>query len=487
MNLIPSASLVKQSLSSHSWLGLMVGALMYLVCLSGTLVVFYPELERWEQPQIQEVQDYDPATLERAYHELVASGIEVTEHMFVNLPSPESPRARISTEKEGWFINPDGSRGELVNHEWTHLLINLHLYLHLPESFGMYIVCALGAILCGLIVSGLIAHPRIFRDAFVLRLGGSKHLEQADIHNRLSVWSSPFQLMIAITGAYFGFAQVVGMVFAGIYTNGDLDKLFGQVFGEEPKLEQKLTPIALSKAINRTREMAPGATPLYITIEEAGKPGQFLLVGTQLPDRLIYVEQYRFDTAGNFIDKVGYSDGPPGRQIVYSTYRLHFGHFGGFSVKVLYFILGLAMSIVSVTGFNVWLAKRKRRDFLNNVWAGLVWGTVPALALSAVALVLLGIPGTPVFWIVVAIACAIAQRWNDETLAKRRLQIAGAAAIAALVVGYLVKFGGAAFTPIPIGVNASMLASAAVLLLMGMKRAAPAVTSLREPDPAAAE
>ncbi|HEY5760422.1 MAG TPA: PepSY-associated TM helix domain-containing protein [Steroidobacter sp.] len=487
MNFIPSASLVKQSLSSHSWLGLMVGALMYLVCLSGTLAVFYPELERWEQPQIQETQNYDPAVLERAYHEIVASGVEVTEHMFVNLPSPESPRASISSEKEGWFINPDGSRGELVNHEWTHLLINLHLYLHLPESFGMYIVSALGAILCGLIVSGLIAHPRIFKDAFVLRLGGSKHLEQADIHNRLSVWSSPFQLMIAITGAYFGLAQVISMVFAGIYTNGDIEKLFGQVFGEEPKLEQKLTPIALSKAINQTREMAPGTTPLYVTIEEAGKPEQFLLVGTQLPDRLIYVEQYRFDTAGNFIDRVGYTDGPPGRQIVYSTYRLHFGHFGGFGVQLLYFILGLAMSIVSVTGFNVWLAKRKKRDFLNNVWAGFVWGTVPALALSAIALVLLGIPGTPVFWIVVAIACAIAHRWNDETLAKRRLQMAGAVTIAALIVGYVVKFGAAAFTPVPIGVNASMLAGAAVLLMMGMKRATPAVTSLREPDPAAAE
>jgi uncharacterized iron-regulated membrane protein len=487
MNLIPSASLVKRSLSSHSWLGLMVGALMYLVCLSGTLAVFYPELERWEQPQIQEVPDYDPAKLERAYHELVASGVEVTEHMFISLPSPESPRASISNEKEGWFINPDGSRGERVNHEWTHLLINLHLYLHLPESFGMYVVSALGAILCGLIVSGLIAHPRIFKDAFALRIGGSKHLEQADIHNRLSVWSSPFQLMIAVTGAYFGFAQVMAFVFAGIYTNGDTTQLFGQLFGDEPQLEQTLTPIALSKAINQTREMAPGTTPLYVTIEEAGKPGQFMLVGTQFPDRLIYVEQYRFDTAGNFIDKVGYSDGPPGRQIVFSIYRIHFGHFGGFGVKMLYFILGLAMSVVSVTGFNVWLAKRKRRDFLNTVWAGLVWGTVPALALSAISLVLLGIPGTPVFWIVVAIACAVAHRWNDETLAKRRLQIAGAVTIAALVVGYVVKFGGAAFIPIPIGVNASMLATAAVLLLMGMKRATPELTSLRAPDPAAAE
>src|SRR4029453_2730879 len=116
---------------------------------------------------------YDPAVIERAYHEIVTSGVQLTEHMFVQLPTKEAPRAAISTEKEGWFINPDGSRGEKVNHEWTHLLINLHLYLHLPQTFGMILVSALGAILCGLVVSGLLAHPRIFKDAFVLRLVGS--------------------------------------------------------------------------------------------------------------------------------------------------------------------------------------------------------------------------------------------------------------------------------------------------------------------------
>jgi hypothetical protein len=33
------------------------------------------------------------------------------------------------------------------------------------------------------------AHPRIFKDAFRLRIGGSVRLEQADLHNRLSVWA----------------------------------------------------------------------------------------------------------------------------------------------------------------------------------------------------------------------------------------------------------------------------------------------------------
>lgn len=59
-----------------------------------------------------------------------------------------------------------------------------------------------------------------------------------------------------------------------------------------------------------------------------------------------------------------------GKQVVYSMYYLHFGHFGGFAVKLIYTILGLALTVVSVTGINIWLARRRHRDALNDLWRG---------------------------------------------------------------------------------------------------------------------
>lgn len=184
-------TLVKQPLASHSWIGVTIEALMYLVCLSGILAVFYPEFERWEQPSVPETTDYDPAAVASAYREIVASGEPLTHHMFVALPTEAVPRTSISSENQGWFLEPDGSLGPVVGHDWTQMLIDLHLYLHLPHNSGMVVVSALGTLLCGLIISGFLAHPRLIKDAFLLRLGGSRHLEQADIHNRLSVWGAP--------------------------------------------------------------------------------------------------------------------------------------------------------------------------------------------------------------------------------------------------------------------------------------------------------
>ena len=47
---VSAGSLAKRSLQSHTWLGLVVSAVMFLICLSGTIAVLHKEFERWEQP-----------------------------------------------------------------------------------------------------------------------------------------------------------------------------------------------------------------------------------------------------------------------------------------------------------------------------------------------------------------------------------------------------------------------------------------------------
>ncbi|MGE0625572.1 MAG: PepSY-associated TM helix domain-containing protein [Pseudomonadales bacterium] len=466
MKFVPGATLVRQSLASHSWIGVLVGALMYLVCLSGTLAVLYPEFERWEQPYVAETTSISAQRVEQAYRQLVASGEPVTHHMFVSLPTADMPRASISSENGGWFLNPDGSLGSAVSHDWTHMLIHLHLYLHLPETFGMVVVSALGALLCGLVVSGFVAHPRLFKDAFVLRLGGSRHLEQADIHNRLSVWGAPFHLMIGITGAYFGLAALVSFLLAAAYFDGDTEALAAAAYGEERVLSQAARPPAIARALDEMNRIAPEARPFYVTVEEADVPEkQWLIVGARHAGRLIWAEQYHFDAAGSYLGKVGYSDGDVGRQAIFSVYRIHFGHFGGPGVKVLYLVLGLALTVVSVTGINVWLARRRGRDHLNDLWSGFVWGAPPALGLTAIAQVLLGIPSTLVFWAALTAAMAWAVRVRDENASRYQLQALTAGVLVLLVAGYAARFQMDALRVVPLGINAGILAAAAVFAL----------------------
>lgn len=468
MRLIPSPELVRQALAAHSWLGLLVGALMYLVCLSGTLAVFHEEFERWEQPHVPEAARYEPAALELAVDEVLDNGTALTEHLYLTLPTPAIPRAAVSTDNEGWFVNADGSLGERASHEWTHLLQHLHLYLHLPESWGMVLVSALGALLAGLIVSGFIAHPRILRDAFSLRLGGGR-LEQVDIHNRLSVWGAPFHLVIAITGAWFGLVTLTLGVVA--FSRGeDPQAMIEAVYGAEPSLQQDTRHAAVAAALQQLPTLSPQGRPLYMTMHAAGTPQQFMEFAVLQPGRLIYAENFRFDTRGRFLEKLGFSDGETGRQMVYSVYRLHFGHFGGFAVKVLYALLGLALTVVSVTGINIWLERRKRRDWINHAWPGFVWGCGAGLAASAIAQVVLGVAGTPILWLGLAFAIAVGFRLQDTRRTRCVLQLATAALLVLLVLGHVLRFGAdQAFGAAGIGINLALLATAGLLGWLGLR------------------
>ncbi len=471
-----SPALVKKSLASHSWVGLLIGALMYLVCLSGTLAVFYHEFERWEQPHIEEYLDYNPAHIERAYKEALRNDSADTHHMFMILPTEENPRATVSSDTEAWFINADGSLSEPVSHSWKDLLVNLHLYLHLPMGFGMVVVSILGALLCGLIISGFLAHPRIFKDAFSLRLKGSRHLEQADIHNRLSVWGAPFHLMIAVTGAYFGLAALLAALFATASFDGDTDAVIAEVYGAEPALHQPVEPAAIETILTQMDTIAPEATPFYVTLEDVNTPEQYVIVGATHPGRLIYAEQYRFDTAGNYLSKVGFSDGEPGRQAIFSVYRIHFGHFGGFAVKILFGILGLALTVVSVTGINIWFARRKTRDCLNNLWTGFVWGTPAALVFTAITEVIFSLPSIGLFWLALVASMAFAQWLDNDARGKKILLVVTAALSLVLVVGYVLIFKQAALTSTALMINGALIAMAALFLVMAQRLNKPAAT-----------
>lgn len=434
-----SSVLVKQSLSSHSWLGLAVSVLMYIVCLTGTLCVVYPQLQRWEQANMPESADYDIAAVERALNLAVADESLLTDHLYLYLPTEDAPRLSLANERKEWLINSDGTLGETVHHPWTEFLINMHVYLTIPGTAGLILVSMLGAMLCALIVSGILAHPSIFRDAFKFRLGKGSRLEQVDIHNRLSVWGTPFYLLIAITGAYFGLViPVLGAVSA--VTGKNPVEIQASVFGEEPEVYQR-GDLQLVTAFDAMKGIDPEAKPFRVILHDAGSPEQFFEILASHPQRMIYSETYRFDATGNYLGKVGFSDGEPGRQIVYSMYYLHFGHFAGYISKTIYFLLGLGLTVVSVTGINIWLRKRSHRDALNELWVSVVWGVPLALLVAMVTSFTAGFVSVPLFWANLVAVMIYCLRARDERICKRQLHIANAIAVALVLVLHGIHFG----------------------------------------------
>ncbi|WP_404368686.1 PepSY-associated TM helix domain-containing protein [Sphingomonas sp. MMS24-J45] len=384
-------TLVQRALAGHAAIGLLVSGLLYIIALTGTLVVIHDRWQRWEQPGIAEMPTLSPVAAQSAMRAVLAqdanTGKSRTTHLYIRMPNAALPRAVVTTDHGGWYVDGSGRVAGREAHSWTEMLIALHEYLHLPQIWGMIIVGALGVALAALLVTGILAHPRIVRDAFRLRTRHDPQIARADWHNRLGVWTLPFALAVTLTGAFIGLGSVGFTVLARAYTGGDLTRVYAPIFGQEPATDAKAAPLPdVAAALRLLAIRVPTAKPTYVIVHDPGTRGQHIQVIAEHPRRLIYGETYRFDARGDWRGAVGLSDGAVGQQVAASSYNLHFGNYGGLPIEIAYMVFGLALCVITSTGTTLWLAKRRRRGLgsarLESCWAAVIWGTPLALILA---------------------------------------------------------------------------------------------------------
>ncbi len=391
---------IKNHLSAHRWLGVAFAAVLYLLCLTGTLLVFSNEIERWEHPGVEEFTQLDATAIARAYeHGMQRVNSELTT-FWVVLPTPSLPRAHVSAGGQEWHLDNQGNLLDKPTVPWLDMLIHLHYYLHLPENFDMIVVAIFGVILLSLSISGVLAHPSIIKDAFKYRRGKSERIEHTDLHNRLGVWGLPFNVMIAITGAFIGLFSVFLAFSAPLFYDNNSAKIIEKIYGKDIQITDQAEIFNIQSMLNELHIRVPEANPIYFAFQHPGTDKQYVEIAATLPGRLIYSEIYRFEASGKFINDQALADGPVGREVAYSVYRLHFGAFGGLTIKILYLIFGLALCNVCISGVNIWFSRQNHQSMLNQLWRAVTWGSPLALALSAL-FVNTGIFTNPtrVFWI----------------------------------------------------------------------------------------
>jgi uncharacterized iron-regulated membrane protein len=390
---------VQAVLAGHSALGLAFATLIYLVCLSGTLSVFLLEYHRWEQPNAPIVRG--PLT-DDAINEATWAGhgqalIDgAAQDLILTAPTATFPRFGVFyfnalNHREGeWIADADGKLRLREEAPWSEFIGDLHTQLHLPRTLGAFIVGLIGVALLSSLISGLLAHPRIFKDAFAFRWGGSKRLQEADLHNRLGVWGLPFHFVVTLTGALLGLATLIMGVLALAAYNGDSQKAYSEILGPRGVATGKPGPVPdVRPMIAKVRAMKPDAELVRIHFQHIATSGQMVHVHMRTPGHLAFYNSYYFDADGKYLGEGGMEEGGVGQQIVGVLQPLHYGWFGGLGTKIIYAVLGLALTIVTQTGVTIWLARRRDKgrpaERWERIWTAVVWGQPAALALTAFA------------------------------------------------------------------------------------------------------
>ncbi|WP_217430896.1 PepSY-associated TM helix domain-containing protein [Sphingomonas bacterium] len=390
-----AVSLVRRALAGHAALGLLAAALIYVIALTGTLAVIHDQWQRWEQPTVPEFTVLSSAAAQAAMTAAANRGGRTATNVTLQMPTADLPRAIVTTDAGAWYVDGSGRTAARVAAGWTDFVISLHERLLLPASWGFAMVGAIGVALASLAATGVLAHPRIVRDAFRLRWQQGAHIARVDWHNRLGVWALPFTVAVALTGAILGLGTIGFVVLADAYAGGSLERAYAPVFGDQPAPDARAAPLPdIAAALAGLRLSAPGATPVSIVVQSPGTRGHAIQILATHRERLIYGETYRFDAHGRLLGKVGLSDGAIGQQALASVYGLHFGTYGGLAVELAYLLFGTALCVMTATGPSIWLHKRRRRGLtsprLSACWDTVVWGTPSLLILCWSARVVTG-------------------------------------------------------------------------------------------------
>lgn len=488
---IPSG-FVRAVLAGHSALGLAFAALIYLVCFSGTVAVFAEEFHRWEQPAAPRMAAISPAALQTAVEGAITE-YGKAEHIFISLPTDGAPRVSLYLDRAAGdlelFADAQGQLTDPAPTPWTDFMTTLHIYLHLPRSWGIFVVGLTGVALLSSLISGIFSHPRVFRDAFHLRWGGSKRLQEADLHNRISIWALPFHVTIALTGALLGLTTIIAGVLALALFQGDVGRAYDLFLPPAPQDDPRPAPLPrVDTALAQVARMTPEAVATYVSLEHPGEQGQSVQVLAGAPGRLSAGENYVFDGTGRPLTDAPMGGETLGAQIIQAIGQLHFGWFGGWPIKLVYAVLGAGLTVVTTSGVAIWLARRRDKGrpapMWERIWIATVWSQPLAFGASAALAFIPAIPPLASWAIVTLLGLGAAFVWTAPAAISRRLRLASALCLGLAVIAHMAVWRGAAADPVAWITNAvAMLLAAGLVLSVWPRTARP----LGAPSPAPAE
>jgi len=348
----------------HNWSGLLFGWILFLIFLTGALSVYVSEITGWMQPEVRGGAAGSPQhslALAEAHLRKYATDAPEWE---VGLPTPRRPLidAHFKTaggEEIEHILDP--ATGKLLTPRATDggdFFNELHYELRGGVP-GRWFVAMVGVVLVALIITGIIIHKRIFKDFFTFRPGKGQR-SWLDGHNLAGVMTLPFLLMIAYTGV-----MISSLFYApvGVQARYDGDRRAPRAAAMKdftrPALDRPATALPLT-AFYEPGNAAIGKADLF-AIRHRGDAGAFVQVMRRGDWRIAAVADHAaFDaTTGK---RIGVQkDWHPAVYAYRWMVGIHMAQFGGWQIRLVYFLSGLIGCVLIATGVVLFVVKRKAR------------------------------------------------------------------------------------------------------------------------------
>lgn len=385
----------------HTWAGVLLGAVLFAVFWTGTLILFRAEIDQWMMPRTRIAAAPAPMSLDRAARAMLPLVPAGATQWRIDLPTARTPVAAFSYRLAdgGEHVRLfDPVRYELLPEPGTDgasgFLVPLHYSLHLEwKDTGKWLVGLAGMAMLVLLVSGIVIHRKLVAQLFTFRPRKRLPRSVLDLHNLSGMLLLPFHVMLALSGL---------VIFITVF----FPQAHVATYGAEPKARAAF----MAEAYGRNSARKTGEPGTLASLDamraEAGRlwgGGEPYFVRAWQPGTAAGIVEFRRSYAREVtmnLDQL-YFDAASGRLVrrfeagrVMTVQRVfsgvHFARFDHGTLRGLYFAGGLGGCALVATGFLFWLEARRgrhTRDGLRGlrVVEALAVGSMTGLVLATLA------------------------------------------------------------------------------------------------------
>jgi uncharacterized iron-regulated membrane protein len=357
----------------HLWLGLASGLIVLFLGITGCILAFQLEIEGLTQKfrfvKVEDKPYLPPSELKKKADQYLTS------KMALDVEYPGKGRAATAMyfdedHYEMVFMNP--YTGELLkhknmNHDFFRFIINGHYYLWLPPHIGQPIVASATLVFLVMMITGLILWwPRnkgARKQRFTIKWTARWRRKNYDLHNVLGFYMTWIAIFIALSGLVMGFQWFAKSVY-WVSSGGE-----SMVEHDHPHSDT-LQTVQYKNLDDRLWDQHRAAVKDHegLSIWYAlGKDATVEVVVNHRPGTY-YNSDYHFYDQYTGEKKQGtgayagtYKEASGSDKLVRMNYDIHVGAILGLPGKILAFFASLIAASLPVTGFMVWLGRRKKK------------------------------------------------------------------------------------------------------------------------------
>ncbi len=339
----------------HLWSGILFSLYLIVIALTGSLLVFKDELTRTTLPP--HLSAYQPA-----HTASISSVMDAFQRRYptahvtdLYTPWPTIPAYLLTA------VTSTGAQFNLVadpvtatlypqTRVWVNKVYDLHVFLLLGRAHGEQINAIGAAVLLLLCVTGLFLWwqgAANWTRALVVSLSGNWRRINFDLHHAIGFWTLFIVFWWSLSGVYFGFYKPIVAVVNRI------SPLRGMA---SPQLPSSISAgphrASLQSILAAARQASPQGRLFSISDPSLRGSVVYAQMDLRAPADFSHRDILSIDTANAQVltDWHYGANHSLGDWFLWSMHPLHFGTLWGLPFKILWCLLGISLSILTVTG-----------------------------------------------------------------------------------------------------------------------------------------